>query len=88
MIGHQHVQPAKCGHRRGHEGMAVGGGAQVLLDGHAMLRTAAFGRQRLSLAPRLAIIERHPRPRPYKQLYRSRANPPRPACDERDLVFK
>ena len=58
-------------------------------------RPIPFGRlpsalflQRPRRVPRLPIAERHPRPRRPEQPHRLRANPPRPAGNQRRLTFQ
>jgi len=88
VIGDEDVEPSKGGNGRGHQRPAVGWRTQILLDGNAVRRPSAFSSQRFSLLARLAVVERHPRSSLHKQPHRGRANSPRAAGDERNLVFE
>ncbi len=46
MVDHQHIEPAENAQRRADQGTAICRRAQVLLQRHAPLGTAALGSQR------------------------------------------
>jgi hypothetical protein len=57
MIGHEHIEPAECLHRRDDQIAAIRGRAQILFDCGADARTAALCHQFFSLRACLPVVE-------------------------------